>query len=229
MLRFIKYPVVIVGATIAGYYSGVSASLRRQHRKAPEEHAAYLEDLPPTLKPIAEQIDKHPIFQSLKYDSDYRAIIPAHSVPESLRPHMLTASTLLGPGKISVAPMLFLNGSDLVGFYHLGPDLCGHPGIVHGGLLATLLDEGLARCAFQALPKHIGVTARLTLNYKAPTPADAYVILNAKVDKIEGRKCYVSGTLSTLGTEKEPSKILVEADALIIQPKWAAALPPMNP
>jgi acyl-coenzyme A thioesterase PaaI-like protein len=30
-------------------------------------------------------------------------------------------------------------------FVHLGRGLCGHDGIVHGGLLATLLDEALAR------------------------------------------------------------------------------------
>jgi acyl-coenzyme A thioesterase PaaI-like protein len=28
---------------------------------------------------------------------------------------------------------------------HVGRGLCGHDGIVHGGLLATLLDEGLGR------------------------------------------------------------------------------------
>lgn len=27
---------------------------------------------------------------------------------------------------------------------HLGSDLCGHIGIVHGGMIATLLDEILA-------------------------------------------------------------------------------------
>ena len=30
---------------------------------------------------------------------------------------------------------------------HVGRGLCGHDGIVHGGLLATLLDESLARIA----------------------------------------------------------------------------------
>ena len=28
---------------------------------------------------------------------------------------------------------------------HVGRGLCGHDGIIHGGLLATLLDETLAR------------------------------------------------------------------------------------
>ena len=30
-------------------------------------------------------------------------------------------------------------------FIHVGRALCGHEGVVHGGLLATLLDESLAR------------------------------------------------------------------------------------
>lgn len=30
-------------------------------------------------------------------------------------------------------------------FIHLGDEVCGHQGIVHGGLVATLLDECMGR------------------------------------------------------------------------------------
>lgn len=30
-------------------------------------------------------------------------------------------------------------------YLHVGRGLCGHDGIVHGGLLATILDEAMAR------------------------------------------------------------------------------------
>jgi hypothetical protein len=29
--------------------------------------------------------------------------------------------------------------------YHLGKSLCGHEGIVHGGIVGTILDDSLAR------------------------------------------------------------------------------------
>jgi hypothetical protein len=35
--------------------------------------------------------------------------------------------------------------SESYAFLHLGRGLCGHDGIIHGGLLATLLDESLGR------------------------------------------------------------------------------------
>lgn len=104
---------------------------------------------------------------------------------------------------------------------YLGTDLCGHVGIVHGGLLATLLDEGLARCGFAALPNKIGVTASLTINYKKPTPAGSFVVLKAETVKVEGRKVWVKGRIELLGETEEPGQVLVEAEGLFIEPKYA--------
>lgn len=104
---------------------------------------------------------------------------------------------------------------------YLGEDLCGHPGIVHGGLLATLLDEGLARCCFPALPNKIAMTASLTMNYRKPTPAGNYYVLRAKTVKVEGRKAWVEGHIETLPKDGEEPVVMVEANALMIEPKQA--------
>lgn len=94
-------------------------------------------------------------------------------------------------------------------------------GIIHGGLLATLLDEGLARCGFSALPNKIGVTANLNINYRNPAPAGSYVVLKAEMTKVEGRKVWVKGRIELLGDTVEPGKLLVEAEGLFIEPKYA--------
>lgn len=59
----------------------------------------------------------------------------------------LTAGALRGPGKLGVIPLIRgkKDESESVVFIHVGRGLCGHDGIIHGGLLATLLDEALAR------------------------------------------------------------------------------------
>ena len=130
----------------------------------------------------------------------------------------------MGPGKIPVPPLVFLQeGKDLLSMSYLGTDLCGHVGIVHGGLLATLCDEGLARCGFSALPNKIGVTASLTVNYKNPTPAGSFVVLKAETTKVEGRKVWVKGRIELLTETDEPGKVLVEAEGLFIEPKYAKA------
>jgi acyl-coenzyme A thioesterase PaaI-like protein len=35
--------------------------------------------------------------------------------------------------------------ADFVAIVHMGRALCGHDGIIHGGLIATVFDETLAR------------------------------------------------------------------------------------
>lgn len=143
-----------------------------------------------------------------------------------MRHNNLVGGALLGAGRISVPPLSFgtADGSSFVSVQHLGPGLCGHPGVVHGGLLATLLDEGLARCCFPALPKRVGVTASLKVDYKAPAPAGAYVVLRAETVKVEGRKAWVKGRVETLVDEEagEVPTVLCEAEALFVEPRQAA-------
>lgn len=69
---------------------------------------------------------------------------------------------------------------------------------MHGGLIATVFDESLARNALLNLPTHIGVTAFLHINYRAPCMADQFVVVRTKMDTQKGRKVTVSGRMETL-------------------------------
>ena len=62
-------------------------------------------------------------------------------------PHSLSAYTLRGPGKFAIPPLVFTTQDkrESVLILHVGDGLCGHEGVVHGGLLATVLDEALGR------------------------------------------------------------------------------------
>jgi hypothetical protein len=72
---------------------------------------------------------------------------PYLNFPEERRVNSLTAGTLRGPGKLAFAPLVRCrkDESEIIAVVHVGRGLCGHDGIIHGGLLATLLDETLAR------------------------------------------------------------------------------------
>ena len=180
--------------------------------KAPDEQAAKID----------EYIHDHPLSLVLRSNSEYVESRPHLRFVDDHRKHSLTGGTLLGPGKIPVPPLVFLReGKDLVSISYLGTDLCGHVGIIHGGLLATLCDEGLARCGFSALPNKIGVTATLTVNYRNPAPAGSFVVLKAETTKVEGRKVWVKGRIELLGETQEPGKVLCEAEGLFIEPKYA--------
>ncbi|KAE9376796.1 adenylylsulfate kinase [Stipitochalara longipes BDJ] len=173
---------------------------------------------------IEEFIQNHPVSVAMRSKSEYSESRPHLKIPESQRSHNLTGGTLLGPGRVVVPPFVWSEngGKSLVSISYLGTDLCGHPGIIHGGLLATLLDEGLARCCFAALPNKVGMTANLNINYRSPAPAGAFVVLRAKTTKVDGRKAWVEGHIETLVAEGEKPVVLVEASALFIEPRQAA-------
>lgn len=161
----------------------------------------------------------------------YIASRPYRNYPPSKLLHSLTAGTLRGPGKFAVPPLVLAKteagaaaegGSvgDCFIFIHVGRSLCGHDGITHGGLLATVCDEALARTAFVSLPAKVGVTARLELDYKAPTMADQFIVVETKLDEAKGRKAVVRGTIRDCTSNKP----LVEARAVFVQPKFAQLL-----
>ncbi|KAF4549577.1 Hypothetical protein D9617_21g097980 [Elsinoe fawcettii] len=183
----------------------------------------------PHSSEIDNHILSHPLSVSLRSDPNFTESRPHMKIPPAMRPQNLTGGTLLGADKIEVPPLVFQDTASalptLVSLSYLGPALCGHPGIVHGGLLATLLDEGLARACFPALPNKVGVTASLKIDYRSPCPAGSYVVLRAETTKVEGRKAWVKGWIELLGEGTEPGRKLVEAEALFIEPKGAAGMP----
>lgn len=153
------------------------------------------------------------------------ANFPAHMIPYSL-----TAGSLRKPGMLCVPPVVIskthhgakeLGGhrGDGFAFIHLGRNLCGHDGIVHGGLLATVLDETLARTSFFHLPHQIGVTAHLEIDYKKPVKADSVVVVETKLIEHEGRKAWVEATMTDLR-----GQILVQSKALFVEPRLIAFL-----
>lgn len=141
--------------------------------------------------------------------------------------HNLTAGSLRGPGMVAVPPLVFtktgrgaaeLGGKegDSTIVLHLGRSLCGHDGIVHGGMLATVCDEALARTAMYNLPGKVGVTARLEIDYRKPTMANQFIVLQTELVEQKGRKAVVKGTLKD--TE---GQLLLECRAIFVEPRYA--------
>jgi hypothetical protein len=48
---------------------------------------------------------------------------------------------------LAVPPIVFArpDETEAIAILHLGRALCGHDGIIHGGLISTIFDESLAR------------------------------------------------------------------------------------
>lgn len=199
-----------------GFYSDEDSNARAAaHASAHGDEAA---------QRVEATINAHPLVAALRARPEMTESRPHMKMPSSYRQHTLTGGALLGAGKMVVPPFTWTEdgGRSLVGVSYVGAELCGHPGIVHGGFIATMLDEGLARCCFGALPHSIGVTANLNIDYRKPMPADSFLVLRATTIKVDGRKAWVKGHIELLQDEGAKPIIFAEATAMFVSPKHAA-------
>lgn len=79
----------------------------------------------------------------------------------------------------------------------------GYPGIVHGGVVAAMLDEVVARVSMIGDPHHFMMSVRLEIRYRQPVPVDTplHVIgrilrLRGRLGKAEGRILLPDGSLA---------------------------------
>lgn len=179
-----------------------------------------------------QSIDDHimtcELAKDLRFTGEFKESRPHQKYPKEIKQHNLTASTLATKDTVPVPPLYFMkkDGSEMYAIYYVGTHVSGHPGVVHGGFLATMLDEGLATCAFASLPNHVGVTAQLDITYKRPTAASQYLVLKATTTQAEGRKVWTNGFIQNLDefTRSKTGAVatnLVEAKALFIEPRHA--------
>jgi hypothetical protein len=102
------------------------------------------------LKRIETTLNGLPIVQELSQNKDFIKTIGIFPITKEDLSHHLTGGTLAGLGRITVKPITFYNSKtkEFVVVMHIGQDICGHRGLVHGGFLATILDECLGKTVF---------------------------------------------------------------------------------
>ncbi|MEV6618973.1 PaaI family thioesterase [Streptomyces sp. NPDC051051] len=88
----------------------------------------------------------------------------------------------------------------------------GAPGLAHGGVLATALDETLG--SLNWLLRTIAVTGRLETDFVRPVPVGTTLYLEAEVTAVAGRKIYSTAT-GRIGGPGGP--VAVRADALFVE------------
>ncbi len=90
--------------------------------------------------------------------------------------------------------------------FHLGRN-----GAVHGGALGMLFDTvlGLTASVLTGSPRQR--TAYLKIDYRAIVPIEKELQIDAGIDRVDGRKIFVSGRLSDGDT------LLTEAEALFVR------------
>jgi acyl-coenzyme A thioesterase PaaI-like protein len=88
----------------------------------------------------------------------------------------------------------------------------GYPGIAHGGIAASLLDEVMGRTAMVDNPDRLFFTAKMEIRYRRHVPLNTDLIATGRLVKDRGRTAITEGQLClTDGT------VLVEGTATVFE------------
>ncbi len=89
-----------------------------------------------------------------------------------------------------------------------GKDLQGWPGLLHGGILGTLLDEAMSNIAYTT--GNTCLTASITIRIRQPIKVDVPLVITARITRqrkklIEtaGQVCLKDGTIVAESTAKQ--------------------------
>jgi acyl-coenzyme A thioesterase PaaI-like protein len=123
----------------------------------------------------------------------------------------------------------YWEGEEGVCTWQAQPHHLGHPGLVNGGILATIIDCHAActaaAAAYRAENRAITtpptiwcVTGSLQLTYLRPTPLAEPLLLRATIRERSGRKTIVDCTLSAQG------EVRVRAEVVVVRLAASAAM-----
>ena len=167
---------------------------------------------------LKAQGEKLPIVQSLSTDPSWIFYDAYSSIPDDDHSVRLTSGPLAGARALGGFQRVFYNkeSGEVVTVIWFGGAISGWPGVVHGGVTSTVLDEALGRCAVKTFPAKTGVTANLEINFLKPVITNSFYVVRA-VPQEEGQtdtKRWVNGRLETTD-----GAVCAEAKSLYVVPK----------
>jgi acyl-coenzyme A thioesterase PaaI-like protein len=126
----------------------------------------------------------------------------AYEGPYDLSPLMGLANPLAPPLRLRV------EGDHVEGTATFDRGYEGPPGCVHGGMVAAAFDELLG--LVQMLGGSPGMTGRLIVHYRSPTPLETELTLRGRIDRTDGRKTICVGQIY------DGDRLCAEAEGLFV-------------
>ena len=103
-------------------------------------------------------------------------------------PHHLLHGALAGADMLERYELsLSSDRQQLRGAVCLGKRACGHPAFIHGGAIASVLDDCMG-VLFLSSGNGTGFTANLNVNYRRPIPAGTPLLVDCAVLRVETGK-----------------------------------------
>lgn len=86
--------------------------------------------------------------------------------------------------------------------YAVPAHLQGAPGVVHGGIQATLLDEAMCMTAYAKGGSPV-VTGELTVRYLKAVPTETPLVISGRITERRGRSFFITGSIRLAGGGEE--------------------------
>ena len=144
---------------------------------------------------------------------------------EPVVPFPSAEGTFLHEGdRVRIAYFRKSNQPELYAKAYFGQKTMGPPGHVHGGAMAAALDEAMGAVCW--MNGHRVVAASLRVTFIAMLPIQTETILEARIDRVDGRKIYTRSSLTT-----PPGQNVAQGEGLFIVLKDEAlrAMAPTRP
>ena len=166
-----------------------------------------------TLQDLAVSVDAPDdvLTQAADQVEKLAELLGPHVVPEGRSPAGRTielpgrGSLLMPPWNIEKFGPEGVRRAGMFRRYHLGGN-----GAAHGGTLPLLFDD-LMGMIVHAYGRPISRTAYLHVNYRAITPLDTRLTVEGSVDRVEGRKTFITARLM------QDDTLLADCEALMLQ------------
>lgn len=172
-----------------------------------------------------------PISKPTLEDPEFRIYASSRRVTDKGKGHTLTGRTwntestireLLSCARSSTSeaslPHPESERAEVRRFYTFGSDLNAHPDLLHGGVIAAILDSTLGNAIGVQFPSGAlrMFTVQLNVTYKKAVPTPGTVMARSWVTKVEGegRKIWAAGRL-----EGEDGVIHAEAEGMWLKAK----------
>lgn len=100
----------------------------------------------------------------------------------------------------------------------------GFPGVVHGGIVAALLDEGAVRClAIDGSVEDLMVTLKLAVTYRRPTPTATPLTVVGRLVRHRGTRAEAESELRLPdGTVTATASVVLARPPASVAERWAA-------
>ncbi|KPJ62603.1 hypothetical protein AMK68_04710 [candidate division KD3-62 bacterium DG_56] len=106
-------------------------------------------------------------------------------------------------------------GDDYVARFRVQPEHAGYAGILHGGIMATLLDESMSRLLW--VQGYRVLTGRLTVQYRTPVPIGSEIEVRGRIESVRR----AGGIVQTSASATVGEQVVAEATALSAPPAEA--------